>query len=369
MCNISAQSALASLLKKTQLIIWDECLMSHRHQIECVDRTMQDLLECNKPFGGKCVVFGGDPRQILPVIKHGTRAAIVDASITSSPLWPKFQKRNLTVNMRADEDEIHFSEYLLRIGNGTENIAEDANTVRVPANFRVSTMEGLIDHVFPDVEQAVQHSSFISNRAILTPRNENVHAINDLIMNRLPGESHTYLSADSVEESEEPHLWPTDFLNSLSPSGMPPHSLTLKVGAPVMLLRNLKPGAGHGLSNGTRMVVKQLGRNIIEIEILTGSGAGQRVMIPRITLAPSEMSIPFRRRQFPVQSCFAISVNKAQGQTLEHVGIYLPEPVFSHGQYYVALSRAKRASAVAVYVPDSSEHTSNIVYSEVLSMT
>ena len=68
MCSISLQSAHAELMWQTSLICWDEVLMSNKQHIECVDRSLRDILKVDKPFGGITVVFGGDPRQILPVI-------------------------------------------------------------------------------------------------------------------------------------------------------------------------------------------------------------------------------------------------------------------------------------------------------------
>ena len=61
-----------------------------------------------------------------------------------------------------------------------------------------------------------------------------------------------------------------------------------------------------------------------------------------------------------------MSTNKAQGQTLDFVGIFLPEHVFTHGQLYVALSRVRNSQSVAVYVNNEEGYTRNIVYKEVL---
>ncbi|CAL5388797.1 unnamed protein product [Camellia sinensis] len=83
-------------------------------------------------------------------------------------------------------------------------------------------------------------------------------------------------------------------------------------------------------------------------EIATGHYKGRPVFIPKIPLELAKMDnvpFPFERKQFPMRSCFAMTINESQGQTLGNVGIYPPQPVFSHGQLYVALSRAQRKMA------------------------
>ncbi|XP_021953017.1 ATP-dependent DNA helicase PIF1-like [Folsomia candida] len=109
---------------------------------------------------------------------------------------------------------------------------------------------------------------------------------------------------------------------------MPPHSLHLKVGAIIMLLRNLN--TKRGLCNGTRLIVKELKPNLIIAEVISGTANGRFVFIPRIDLAHITPDLPFvlHRRQFPVKLAFAMTINKSQGQTFDKVGLHLPEPVF-----------------------------------------
>ena len=187
-----------------------------------------------------------------------------------------------------------------------------------------------------------------------------------MIAQRIPGEEQTYLSSDSVAPQDDQAIpYGAEFLNILTPPGMPPHELHLKKGVPVIVLRNLDPSIG--LCNGTRLIIRRLHRNVILAEIVGGAHDGEAVHIPRITMSTSGHRCPFtlQRRQFPLQLAFAMTINKAQGQTLSRVGVYLEDPVFTHGQLYVALSRATRVADVAVY-SNQGDHTTNVVYTELL---
>lgn len=143
-----------------------------------------------------------------------------------------------------------------------------------------------------------------------------------------------------------------------------------------MLMKNFDPN--QGMCNGTRLQITKLHENLVEAKIISGSNIGETVLIPRINMESSKISLPFplSRRQFPIKIAFSMTINKAQGQTFEKVGIYLDEPVFSHGQLYVALSRCNNRDNIKVHVKESEDQgdllkngksfTKNIVYNEVL---
>ena len=202
----------------------------------------------------------------------------------------------------------------------------------------VTKEDGLISNVFPNLETRFKDLNWLSERAILAPKNVMVNSINHKLLSKIPGQERKYKSVDTAIDVNDATAYPVEFLNTLDPSGFPPHILSLKEGAPIMLLRNLRPPT---LCNGTKMVVTKLLPNVIKAKILTGSGKGEEVMIPRIPLisSPSDLAFSFKRLQFPVRLCFAMSINKSQGQTLKVAGLQLQEPCFSHGQLYVACSR------------------------------
>jgi hypothetical protein len=200
-----------------------------------------------------------------------------------------------------------------------------------------------------------------------------------MALKKMNGVMSHHKSVDSIIEDEagEATNYPVEFLNALDFSGMPVHNLELKIGCPLILLRNLNPMAG--LCNGTRLKLLAFTNRLLTVRILNGSHKNQVTYIPRIDLINDDNILPFKmkRRQFPIRLGFALTINKAQGQTLSQTGIYLPNPVFSHGQLYVALSRSASQSKTKIFICDvngrqgafpgkEGVYTKNVVYAEAL---
>ncbi|CAN0837250.1 ATP-dependent DNA helicase PIF1 [Linum grandiflorum] len=377
-CMIKKGTALAQLIQETTLIVWDEAPMVHRLSFEAVDRTICDIMNQPttgpdyKPFGGKTVLLGGDFRQTLPVVTDGGREDNINASLTRSYLWSYCTLLELHTNMR-----IHQSgDARLPKQQPDNNMPSD--WITIPKCFIIppssNSIAALVDRVYPSLANAYNDMAYIRSRAIVTPTNLMAATINDYILDRLPGRPKIYLSSDSLttpgpNQFQLDMQYPTEFLNGLSFKGMPEHQLKFKPYCIVMLMRNLNPSAG--LCNGTRILLTHLASHVVRGLIVGGSFDGTVAVIPRIILDKTDANWPFTllRRQFPLKICYAMTINKSQGQTLDQVGLYLPSPVFSHGQLYVAISRVRSANGIHIVIENDATTdpniTRNIVYDEI----
>ncbi|GBM79771.1 hypothetical protein AVEN_229698-1 [Araneus ventricosus] len=309
----------AAVLRTCKLIVWDECTMSNKKAFEALDRTMRDLRNDNRIMGGVFILQSGDFRQTLPVISRATPADELNACLKASELWQYVQRKSLTTNIRVsvlgDIPSENFTKQLLSLGDGKFPTKSASDLISIPSDFCVSvpSLKELMRHVFLDISNKYKDHHFLCERAILAPKNENVAKINEIILKKLPGNSITYKSVDDLMNKEQVVYYPTELLNSLNPPRISPHMLNLKVGSSIMLLRNLDPPK---LCNGTKLCVSKLMVNVIQVTILTGCNKGESIFIPRIPLIQSDMSFVFKRLQFPVRLALAITINRAQEQSL-----------------------------------------------------
>lgn len=245
--------------------------------------------------------------------------------------------------------------------------------VEVPRQTVVGSVRDLIAAVFGrDVDGDP------SAAGVLCPTNKAADVINDTVLRLMPGQAREYFSEDKYHGSDgDDFVPPLELLNSVSSGSLPPHRLALKVGAVVMLLRNID--LEGGLCNGTRLKVVALLEHVVDCEVLTGAHRGTQCLIPRVAITSRDTPLPkpMTRLQFPLRVAYGMTINKSQGQTFAKVGLYLSKPCFAHGQLYVACSRVSCIQHLTVYVePGTSQgtmtsnaedmYTTNVVYSSIV---
>jgi len=303
-CNILKNGLEAELLKQTVAIIWDEVPMQHRYCMEAVDHTLRDVLDSNSPFGGIVVLWGGDFRQILPVIEKGSREDIVFACIQHSYLWQHVRIFHLTQNMWLGQspEEQAFAQWLLSLGEGTnvqhggvEYTTSLTDHVRVGGSRAEEALKSILDATYPGISNPQPRPpGYFTERTILTTHNETVDELNHSTLAQFSGVTSTFAGYDRVvhETQERWRHYAEDFdagyaseyLHTLRPKA----KLALKVGCPVMLLCNLDPS--QGLCDGTRLLITHTSTHVLEGCILGGEHNGKPAFIPWITLTVSDQA-------------------------------------------------------------------------------
>ena len=148
----------------------------------------------DQPFGGKIIVVLGDFRQMCPVVRGGTRAQVIDASIKSSPLWELFTIYRLTIPIHNAEDP-EFAHFVDMIGDGA------GPQVPLMLLEHVHNSDDLLNFVYPD--DILPDMQACLQRAILVLTHVQVDAYNKNVLQRIDGEPKIYLAADTMKEAKD----------------------------------------------------------------------------------------------------------------------------------------------------------------------
>lgn len=179
----------------------------------------------------------------------------------------------------------NFSNWVLSNDNECIGEKEDENiNLQIPEDMLINnsgdSLASIIERTYPNfLDNFRGPSFFFQNRAILTPKYKVVDRLNEYMLSMVPGEAKTYLIFDRSCSTHENIDTPDDvhtpeFLNTITALGHPNHKLTLKVGVPIMLLRNIDQFSG--LCNGTRLIITQMGKYVLEAKVITGSNDYQK---------------------------------------------------------------------------------------------
>ncbi|KAH7668205.1 hypothetical protein AAVH_42955, partial [Aphelenchoides avenae] len=215
-------------------------------------------------------VIGGDYRQTLPILEGAVKSELLDLSLKSCPLWKHFKANHftLTENIRLNADQEELSRFQMSIGNGASNEGDEGFV--------------LVTEVYSDLingnVSAEALPEYLHGRCILAVLNSTCDEYNKRITHLLPGDLSTYKSTNKLipdnATSELIDDMPMEVLESINPTGLPPHELNLKVGSAIIVMRNLD--VRESLCNGTRLVVTRLGHRVIEAIHILGPFAARK---------------------------------------------------------------------------------------------
>ncbi|GKD77184.1 ATP-dependent DNA helicase PIF1-like protein, partial [Tanacetum coccineum] len=354
MCTISADSDLAELIRETKLIIWNEAPMINMLAYEAFDRTLRDICSGNfthlsdNVFGGKVVVFGGDFRQILRVIPNGSEGKIGGKNDCHAEV--EFPKEMLLPDLDDHVNDVIKETY----DNWEEKLWDPTyfqdRAILAPTHEQVDKVNERMMSKLPSREKVCYSSDSMSDVDIDFNYDESMYTTDKhnknfrLKSNKIWGFKPVVPTKRGFTTKPTPIKRSSDNIiknsclrrhsrlkNKLVPvcPKVPPHNvkdplenefvlrvhserhkLVLKIGAPVMCLRNIDQRGG--LCNGTRLQIVRMGVTNIEEKIISSSKVVTVVAIPRMNISTSDKKMPFQlnRRQYPIAVCFAMKINK-----------------------------------------------------------
>jgi len=364
-----------------------------KYTLQCVEKCCRDLRGCSKLFGGLTFLGSGDWRQTLPIADRvKTSEDSVGLCLINWDNWEKLEFLHLRGNMRLLKANAQLSatderrntclaEYLMKIGDGVAGVPSptapgaDARHVELDEGFHKESLLDLQTATYANVTAALAELEEDGDKAklerslcsayqatsMLTLKIQEADDVNRTLQSSFTQRLEGTLGAGAARSQR---FAATDvscnmtYRNGLVKtlggqiSGLPPFELELGLYSPVLLLRNVD--VERGLTNGTRGIVMDLTDDAILMRILSGKPGDVYYMrdewICRRKLVRYKNGFKIEMTQFPLVLAWALTVHKAQGQSIERLGVYLKTCVFCHGQLYVALSRASCAMNVHVFV-------------------
>ncbi len=187
-CSIKTTSDTARLLQATDIFFIDEASMIPKDALQAIEKAVADVVKLtpayhsDRRFGGKIFVLGGDFRQTLPIVPHGSPAQTIATCIKNSPIWKSFNVYHLATNMRTGPEELQFSDWLIRLGNGQLPSIDDE--IEIPKECL--TNEDLVDVIFGK-EIDITEVDELASKVILCPTNADALEVNHRAIERIPG--------------------------------------------------------------------------------------------------------------------------------------------------------------------------------------
>lgn len=358
--TITRQSTSGKLLQSVDTLIIDEVSMLHERHLLRIDNTLQHLRDNNLPFGGVQVILGGDFNQLPPITTASPECmhtSTINASIRSTQYFARFTLISLTTAHRFNNDQ--WASFLLNVAHGVGSPIIDGPFGSTEVTFDVNVKPSVIQHTSLS-QYALGAFPSPSALQMIAPMHATVNAFNKQQLN------HYFSEQDIVElrafYSFSPGLrLSAEDVRHTHRNNIPDDVISLAVSAPVFIMRNIN--ISEGLANGAIATVARISFNSIDV-ILAESNVTHS--IPRISFSIGAQAKQSIRHQFPLQLAFSATISKVQGKTSSRIIVNLVNQCFTHGQLYVALSRVRDFSQMAIVVEKFDIPIQNIVFQQLV---
>ena len=307
-------------LKVLDFLIIDEISMLNNEMFVDISHLLCIIKGNTEPFGGVQVLLCGDFCQLPPVepdyafmCEEWERAGLTTITLTQS---------------YRQGDDLAFFQMLQRL------------RFAKPSREDISSLRSRVNLSYDDQD---------INPTRLYALNRDVEKINIHAYNGLVEQGRRNMAYKSTYTNKEARDW-------ADACGIP-EVVYLCEGCQVVLTRNLDSEAG--LVNGSRGVVVSVGSEGPFVRFLNNRtvqiGFATAEMEQKNLLASNQKVNPVTVDYMPIRLAYALTIHKSQGMTLDAVEIDLGYSIFSPGQAYTALSRAKNLDSVWItkFTPSS----------------
>lgn len=303
----------------TDVLILDEVSMLGADLIDKLDYIGRHIRQCEDPFGGIQLIFSGDFMQLPPV---------KDKWCFKSYAWKEFHLRSFIFEESKRYDDENYFQLLLRIRSG-KHTEKDLKVLRARRRAYQKFMKVLAETDSLDVIRPT----------VLFSKKSDVERYNERELAKLPGQTYEFIAEDKFKSFNNNARY--DHYIRLLDDAIP-KAIPIKIGAQVMLKRNLD--VAGGLVNGSRGVVSDVSSDSITVRFLNGAVLATNNESWVIEDKDGKAS----RAQIPFILAWALTIHKCQGSTLDLAVCDLGPSVFAPGQAYVALSRIRNLKSLLI---------------------
>jgi hypothetical protein len=368
--RVTTHQRACHLMQKARVLFIDECTMLSRWQMSALNVCLKTACSSSEPFAGVHIVLIGDLRQIGPVIRGGSPRDCFNACWCNHELVDQRMVVHPLTKPVRDAEDPEWSECSLAMGNNALErfVHNDADGITVPLAQHAASERDLLQFVFPELytgDLLPEYHRFsntqladMCTRGLLSPLIHGVNGLNRKLLQRWPGQEHTIAATNAMDnhtsDTTEVHdKFDPEVLAQVTGNRLAPE-VSLKHNLPMLLTFNLN--TKDGLANGSRIIVRQWTERVLYVQLADDVADStpennysyskvDLIAIPRVTetvrTASGVNAVEFLRTQFPVRPALAMTINRAQGQTLSRVGLDVQDQCFAHGQLYVAFSRVR----------------------------